>query len=332
MYLIPHSYPNIDEQDFNYVRKCFELEFVGFDNNLEIEISNIFLDYVNMKYINTTTSASTSLNIILKYLNLCKNDEIIIQAINCWSVYNTIVQNDIKCILCDLKSQNSFLPSYESIEKYITSNTKAIILTHMYGNMLDINILKRIKNNFPNIKLIEDFSTSIFSKKDYKIGTYSDFAISSFGSTKPITAGIGGLLCSEIKIYSNNYDIKQDKIFSINTKLSRLNQSLLISQLKKYYHYQERKQKIINFYKKFVNIYLENSDDLFRTITFDDVSNLLNFLKFYDIEIDYRTSVQPNLAKELKATHLLNAFNFKQYYSLPLNIKMYQILKEKGLL
>lgn len=77
---------------------------------------------------------------------------------------------------------------------------------------------------------------------------------------------------------------------------------------------------------------MENSDDLFRTITFDDVSNLLNFLKFYDIELDYRTSVQPNLAKELKATHLLNAFNFKQYYSLPLNIKMYQILKEKGLL
>lgn len=174
MYLVPHSYPNIDEQDFNYVRECLELEFVGFDNNLEKEIYNIFLDYVNMKYINTTTSASTSLNIILKYLNLCKNDEIIIQAINCWSVYNTIVQNDIKCILCDLKSQNSFLPSYESIEKYITSNTKAIILTHMYGNMLDINILKKIKKNFPNIKLIEDFSTSIFSKKDYKVGIYSD--------------------------------------------------------------------------------------------------------------------------------------------------------------
>lgn len=35
MYLVPHSYPNIDEQDFNYVRECLELEFVGFDNNLE---------------------------------------------------------------------------------------------------------------------------------------------------------------------------------------------------------------------------------------------------------------------------------------------------------
>ncbi len=332
MPLISHSYPNLDKQDFDYIKECFEQEFVGFDINLEIEICNMFLDYVKMNYINTTTSASVSLNIILKYLNLSKNDEIIIQPINCWSVYNTVLQHNTKCILCDLKSKNSFLPSYETISERISSNTKVIILTHMYGNMIDSGIIQKIKTNFPNIKLIEDFSTSIFSKRNYKIGEYSDFAISSFGSTKPVTAGIGGLICSQIEIFNNNYDIKQDKLLALNTKLSRLNQSLLISQLKKYHDYQEKKQKVIDFYKNYINIYIENSDDLFRAITFDDISNLLDFLKYNKIEIDYRTSVQPNLSQELNANHLKNAFNFQQYSSLPLNIKIYQILKEKALI
>lgn len=332
MFLIPHSYPNLDTKDLEKVIECFYLDYVGFDNNLNEEICNKFRSYLYFNFIETTTSGTESLNIILKFLNLNNSDEIIIQPINCWSIYNSIKQANIKPILCDTSSYDSFLPSYETIINYINKNTKVIIMTHMYGNIIDETIIKRIKENFPKIVIIEDFSTSIFSKNNYKLGKYSDFAISSFGSTKPITAGIGGLLCSKQKIFNTSYDTFIENDLTFNVKLSRLNQSLLLSQIDKFEEYQLKKKEIISFYKKFLTIYSTNNDDLFRALTFDNPKYLLKELESYNIKLDLRNNVQPNLAKSLNLDYLINSFNFKEYLSLPLNIKMYDILAEKGLI
>ena len=74
--------------------------------------------------------------------------------------------------------------------------------------------------------------------------------------------GIGGVLCSQKKIFEPHFDEFQDEYIAFNMKISRLNQMLLWSQLKSFN----------------------------------------------------------------------NSFDFKDYYSLPLNIKAYEILNSKGLI
>lgn len=335
MLKIPHSYPNLTSDDKQSILECFDLEYIGYDEDLSKDIICHLEHYLLFKNIQITPSASLALMLILKYLQLDNQDEVILPAINCWSVYNTIILERAIPIVCDTRAKNDFRLDYNTICSRISKRTKAIIITHMYGVLVEEEIIKKLKIEYPKIIIIEDFSTSLFSKKNFKLGKYSDFAIGSFGSTKPLTGGIGGVLCSKKKIINENYDqyMHIEKNINFNVKISRLNQALLLSQLKSFSSYQIIKKKLINFYSQYVDIYIDSIDtDLFRAITFDNPKNIIKTLSSKSIELDIRRSVQPNLAKELQLGETKNANMFFPYYSLPLNIKAYEILKENGLM
>jgi dTDP-4-amino-4,6-dideoxygalactose transaminase len=332
--VIPHSFPYLTELDRASVMNCFDMDYVGYDEKIANEIEENLRDYLAYSFVELTPSASLSLLFIFKYLKVGLDDHVIISAINCWSVYNCVTLEGATPVVCDVRSDSDFRASYENFSKEITFRTKVIIITHMYGSLVEERVIKKIKTNYPQINIIEDFSTSLFSKKNYKLGRYSDFGIGSFGSTKPLTGGIGGVLCSQKKIFEPCYDQFQDKYIAFNMKISRLNQMLLLSQLKSFDNYQVLKKTLVDFYNKFVSIYLDdsNSIDLFRAITFQNPQKLIDKLVKVNIELDIRKSVQPNLAKELNIQLNNNSFYFKDYYSLPLNIKAYEILNDAGLL
>jgi dTDP-4-amino-4,6-dideoxygalactose transaminase len=331
--LVSHSYPYLREEDKLALLECFELDYVGYDEDVATHIRNKLREYLSYNYIETTPSASLALLLILKFLDIKHDDEVILSAINCWSVYNSIIMEKATPIICDVRSCNDFRLSYKTIKDSITSKTRVVIITHMYGMLVEEEIIKKLKIDYPNIYIIEDFATSLFSKKDFKLGIYSDFAIGSFGSTKPLTGGIGGVLCSHKKILEPHYDRYEKSLIAFNVKISRVNQVLLLSQLNFFNEYQLIKKQIITFYQKFIKLYdSDDNIDLFRAITFDEPKALVDYLSTMDIELDIRVSVQPNLVKELNIKSKNNAYSFKKYYSIPLNIKAYEILKDKGLL
>ncbi len=334
MYVIPHSYPYLTEKSKQVIQDCLEQEYVGYDASIDEQIAKEFSSYLSFEYINTTPSASVALMIILKSLHLSKKDEVIVSSINCWSVYNMVQQEGGTPVLCDVRTKSDFRASYTTIKDKITPRTRGVIINHMYGNMIEEDALKKIKEEYPNVCIIEDFSTSIFSNKTQKIGKYSDFAISSFGSTKPLTGGIGGLLAGHHQIVNFNYSSRNinDKYISFNIKLSRLNQMLILQQIRDYHNYKKMKKDIVNFYSKFVKVYKENTDDLFRAVTFDKIDGLVNFLKNNGICLDVRNSVQPNLTKAINQANNPNALFFKEYFSLPLNSKAYSLFVSIGVI
>jgi perosamine synthetase len=330
---IPHSAPYLTSNDKKEVATCFAKDYVGFDNDIDNKIKINLFNYLNYSHLEITPSASLALLLILKYLKIKEGDEIILPAINCWSVYNCIIMENATPIVCDVRKTNDFRLSYETVIKKITNQTKVIIVTHMYGVLIEEKIIKDLKKNYPAIYIIEDFSTSLFSKKDFKLGKYSDFAIGSFGSTKPLTGGIGGVLCSNKKIINTHYDQYSSQMLAFNVKISRINQVLLLSQLESFEEYQEKKRVIMKFYSQYFTFFFsDREDDLFRVITFSYPSVMIDYLFKQGITLDIRESVQPNLVKELNMEIKSNAFMFQKYYSIPLNIKAYNLLKEKGLI
>jgi perosamine synthetase len=328
---VPHSTPYLTSKDKELVADCFVKDYVGFDNEIDNQIKLKLSEYLSYSHLEITPSASLALLLIFKYLKIKKSDEVILPAINCWSVYNCITIERATPILCDVRSRDDFRLSYDTVVQRITKDTKVIIITHMYGVLVEESIIKKLKRNYPAISIIEDFSTSLFSKKDFKLGKYSDFAIGSFGSTKPLTGGIGGVLCSNQKIIDTHYDQYSPKVIAFNIKISRINQALLLSQLDSFETYQEKKKELLKFYSNYFPIFYSNKeDDLFRAITFTNPQTMIDFLLQKGIVLDIRESVQPNLVKELNIEVDSNAFLFQKYYSIPLNIKAYNIFKEKG--
>ena len=97
------------------------------------------------------------------------------------------IQN-VKMIIPD-SNKNSFNISPEAFERSITKNTKAAVLTHLGGHVIDMNpIIKIAKKN--NIKIVEDCSQAHGAMyKGKKVGTFGDIAAFSNGYSKNLAAG-----------------------------------------------------------------------------------------------------------------------------------------------
>ncbi|MEM5649679.1 aminotransferase class V-fold PLP-dependent enzyme [Bacillus cereus] len=130
-----------------------------------------------------TNSGTSALVVGLKYLKVAKGDEVILSNFNCPNVIEAILTVGAKPVLIDLNTNHSI--SLNKIKKHWNANTKAIILTHLYGCHDDLDIIDWAREN--NIYIIDDAAQAMFSYQNGKpVGSLGDIGILSFGGTKPI--------------------------------------------------------------------------------------------------------------------------------------------------
>lgn len=91
------------------------------------------------------------------------------------------VRHDTWCIDADL------------VDDAITAKTKAIIAVHLYGNLADMDALRRIGSR-RNIPVIEDAAEALGSIwHGHRAGSMGAFGTFSFHGSKTITTGEGGM-------------------------------------------------------------------------------------------------------------------------------------------
>ena len=151
-------------------------------------------------------------------------------------------------------------------EAAITEKTKAIIATHIYGNLCDMDALMDIGERY-NLPIIEDSAEAIGSiykgKKAGSIGTFSTF---SFHGTKTLTTGEGGMfvtnnkqLFNDVLTLSNHGRVKtQAKQFwadvtGFKFKMSNIQAALGCAQLSRVNELVARKREIMDTYKKYLS-------------------------------------------------------------------------------
>ena len=84
----------------------------------------------------------------------------------------------------------------ETIEKVISPRTKAIIVTHLFGNPCEMGPIMELAKS-KNIPVIEDCAQAFLAKQNGKmIGTIGDIGCFSLQQGKHITTGEGGVVVS----------------------------------------------------------------------------------------------------------------------------------------
>lgn len=105
--------------------------------------------------------------------------------------------------LCDY-DKNTLNVDIDSIEKCINKDTKGIVITHCWGNPVDMDKIKKIKEKY-NLKVISDASHAHGTKWNGKrIGGLDceDIACFSLGKNKLISAGeLGVAVTNDEKLY-----------------------------------------------------------------------------------------------------------------------------------
>lgn len=170
-----------------------------------------FADYMGVKYAFSVSSGRASLYIILRALDFPARAEVIIPAYTDESVPATIINAGLKPIFVDI-NKDDFNIDIKKLENKINNNTKAIIATHIFGNLCDIGNILEICNK-SGIIMIEDCahapSASLGEKG--KAGSFGKLSYFSFSSTKHFHAYGGGC------ILTNDDNLANKIKFSLNT-------------------------------------------------------------------------------------------------------------------
>lgn len=153
-----------------------------------------FARFCNAKYCISCANGLDALYLILKAYNIGHGDEVIIPSNTFIATALAVSYTGANPVMVEPNLSNYNIdPS--RIESKITSNTKAIIIVHLYGQSADVNPIIKIAKKY-NLKLIEDAAQShgaLYNGR--KVGGLGDASAFSFYPGKNLGAlGDGGAI------------------------------------------------------------------------------------------------------------------------------------------
>jgi len=258
---IYYTKPSITEREVAYATdaarngwgdRCYE--YIG-------RFEEMFRAFVGTKYAIATSSCTGALHMGLAALNIGTDDEVILADTNWIATAAPITYLGAKPVFVDILPDTWCIDPGQA-EAAITTRTKAIIATHLYGNLCEMDKLLDIGKRH-GIPIIEDSAEAIGSKwKGYQVGSQGHFGVFSFHGTKTLTTGEGGMfvtndstLYERVLTLSNHGRSKgQPKQFwpdcvGFKYKMSNIQAAIGCAQLQRAEELIKRKREIFAYYR-----------------------------------------------------------------------------------
>jgi perosamine synthetase len=241
------DYPSSTGLEINKIKKILESgRWNMSDGYYHKELEENIAQFTGGKYAAVVSSGGVGLQIALRALGVRKNHQVVHQVDTCVASAFSVFNSGGTPVFCDTSNEN-FMLDKDYLKKLINKNTKVIMPTHMWGNPENMNEILKIAND-NKLYTLEDGCLSFGAEwEGKKIGTYGDAGVFSFGSSKPIQSGEGGViitddesLIKEIKTLRNwgdmsfEYGIRDQKSLAFNGRLPEIVCAVMLEQLKYY--------------------------------------------------------------------------------------------------
>jgi perosamine synthetase len=228
------------------------------------KFADSFSKYQNVSHALPTSSGTGALHVALAALGIKRGDEVIVPDITWIASVSPIVYLGAKPVFVDILP-DTWCIDPRRIEEAITNKTKAIIVVHLYGNLVEMDDVLEISKKY-NIPVIEDSAEALGSEyKGKKAGTIGDFGIFSFHGTKTVTTGEGGMLVTDDDdlferatiISDHGRNPKERRQFwcddiGLKYKISNLQAALGFAQMQRVEDLVDKKREIFLLYKEYL--------------------------------------------------------------------------------
>ena len=129
---------------------------------------------------------------VLKALALPPGSEIVLPALTFWVIPELARVAGLKVVFADV-DPTTFAMDPPSLERAITTATRAVVPTHLYGLSCDMDAIMAIASRH-GLKVIEDCAHSLGAMFDGRqVGTFGDAGFFSFQTLKPLNCYGGGM-------------------------------------------------------------------------------------------------------------------------------------------
>lgn len=228
------------------------------------EFQSDFETYLNIKHVIPCANGTDALQIAMMALDLKQGDEVITANFTYVATAEVIGLLGLSPVLVDV-NQDTFNIDIDSIERNITSKTKAIVPVHLFGQCADMERIMAIAKKH-NLFVIEDTAQAIgadysFSDgRNFKAGTIGTIGCTSFFPSKNLGCfGDGGAiftnndeLAKKIRMIAHHGQSVQyvHEVLGVNSRLDSIQAAILKIKLKHLDEYALSRNKVADFYDK----------------------------------------------------------------------------------
>ncbi len=161
-------------------------------------------------YARTVTSGTAAVHTAIAAIDPEPGDEIITTPITDMGALTPIIYQTAIPIFADVDPL-TYNVTAETIAPRITSRTKAIIVTHLFGNMCEMDPIMALAKA-KGIAVIEDAAQSFYAEyKGRRAGTIGDIGAFSLQQGKHMTTGEGGFVVAMDDRYTRRMTLFIDK-------------------------------------------------------------------------------------------------------------------------
>lgn len=185
--------PNVEKDDLHLALNLIIRPWLWRRGKYKSQLEEEFKKYLGVKYAVSFNSGRSSFYAILKALDLGQGNSVAVQAFTCNAVSNPILWADLEPLYIDCDKDN-FNISAESLKSRINAKTRAVVVQHTFGQPADMDQIRTICSENPNLILIEDCAHSLGAEfNGIKVGSHSKAAFFSFSRDKIISSVYGGM-------------------------------------------------------------------------------------------------------------------------------------------
>ncbi|NOG29144.1 DegT/DnrJ/EryC1/StrS family aminotransferase [Lysinibacillus fusiformis] len=239
-----------------------------------------FANYIGAKFGVAMSNGTTALHAALEALGIGESDEVIVPDLTFAATVNVVLHAGAVPVIVDV-NESDWCICPKSIEKAITSKTKAIIPVHLYGMSCDMDAIMEIAERY-ELYVIEDCAEAHgASYKGEKVGSIGHVGCFSFFGNKIITTGEGGMcltnnkdLEEKLRILRDHGMSKKKKYFhesiGYNYRMTNIQAAVGVAQLQKIEYILAEREKISQLYMEL----LQNVDGVYFQMKYSDIENI----------------------------------------------------------
>ena len=316
--MIHISEPDLNGNEEKYLLDAFRSGWLSkgeFNIRLEKELGDYFRRETML-----TSSGTTALHLLLLAYGISSGDEVIVSAQSFAATANAVLYTGAEPIFVDVDPETwNIDPS--KIESAITPKTKAILVTHLFGNPCDVSEIQGICKRY-SLLLFEDAAEAIGAKyRNQLVGTLSDGAIFSLYGNKTVSCGEGGIVvCNNESIISimrhlrdqamvaeSKYDHDQ---LGFNYRMTHMQAAIALAQFERLDEFVQNRKRVFERYQaNFKNSIFSFQQYDIQTVVhgnwmFSVVNSSIPYLKIREVLIAENIETRPFF----KSLNTLNYF------------------------
>ncbi len=192
--MIHISAPDLSELEMRYVREAMESGWISGRGPFVPKFERTFAAFSGAAHGIACASGTTALHLLLAALDIGPGDEVVVPAFTMIGTVNPVLYLRATPVVADA-DPGTWNVTPDTVRAVLTSHTKAIIVTHVYGLPADVEAIRAAA---PGIPVLEDAAEAHGARcRGRRVGSLGSGAAFSFYANKIVTTGEGGMVLTD---------------------------------------------------------------------------------------------------------------------------------------